>query len=222
MFTGLVETTGQITTVARTDAGASVTVAAPFASELSHGESVALNGVCLTVTRTAAEAFTVDVVPQTLSLTTLDKLRPGAAVNLERALRLGDRLGGHMVTGHVDGTARIVRMTRSGQKTELVIELKQESIKYVVPRGSITVDGASLTVASISGRTVTVALIPETLRTTVAGDYRTGMAVNMETDILARHIERLLEAREDSAGLQTANRKDALTIERLRELGLVE
>jgi len=181
-----------------------------------------LDGVCLTVTETTAASFTVDVIPQTLSLTTLGKLRPGAEVNLERALRLGDRLGGHMVTGHADGTGTVVGMTRSGESTELAIELKPDFMKYVVPRGSITVDGASLTIAGISGRTVTVALIPETLRKTVAGSYKTGRTVNIETDILARHIGRLLEAHGDSAGPQKANRGDGLTIEKLRDLGLVE
>ncbi len=222
MFTGLVEETGRIRSVAHTDAGASVTVAASFASELSQGESVALDGICLSVTSSTAECFTVDVVPQTLNLTTLGTLRSGTEVNLERALRLGDRLGGHMVTGHADGTGTIVSMTRSGESVELVIELVPDFMKYIVLRGSITIDGASLTVSGTSERTVTIALIPETLRNTIAGNYKTGRMVNIETDVLARHIEGLLETHVNFGGRQKTDRRDGLTMKRLRELGLVE
>jgi len=222
LFTGLVEAKGKLTAVTPSDAGASITVASRLGRELSVGDSVAVNGVCLTVTRRADGDFTVDVVQETLGLTTLADLRPGGLVNLERALKVGDRFGGHMVTGHVDGRGTVLAMTRSGEGTLLVSELDQELLRYVVPRGSIAVDGMSLTVASVEGRAVTVALIPETLRATVADGYRKGSQVNIETDILAKHIERLLEARTEPATPEAANDRDGLTMERLRDLGLVE
>jgi riboflavin synthase len=222
LFTGLVEAKGRLTAVKPSDAGVSITVASALGRELSVGDSVALNGVCLTVTRRADGEFTVDVVPQTLGLTSLGKARPGTLVNLERALRLGDRFGGHMVTGHVDGRGTVLGMTRSGNGTRLVIELDEQLLRHVVARGSIAVDGMSLTVASVEGRAVTVALIPETLRATVADGYRKGSQVNIETDILAKHIERLLEARTKPAASAAANDREGLTMERLRDLGLVE
>ncbi|MFH1865826.1 MAG: riboflavin synthase [Candidatus Eisenbacteria bacterium] len=220
MFTGLVESVGRVVRVRRASGGATVRMSAPFASELERGESVSVNGVCQTVVRSDASGFEVDVVRQTLSVTTIGELRGGSEVNLERALRLGDRLGGHMVAGHVDGVARVTALRRDANGARLSLELPEGLSRYVVARGSIAVDGISLTVAEVSGSHVTVALIPETLRATLAGTYRPGTRVNVEADLLAKHQEKLLrsgvedgepEARGESGG--------GLTEKRLRELG---
>ncbi len=220
MFTGLVECKGRVTWLRRASGGAVIRIAAPFASELEHGESVSVNGVCQTVVRADADAFEVDVIAQTLSVTTIGALRSGNEVNLERALRMGDRVGGHMVAGHVDGVARVVRLRSDRDGTRLTLELPAPLTRYVVQRGSIAVDGVSLTVADVVGERVTVALIPETLRVTLAGAYRSGTKVNIETDLLARHQEKLLEGREEASGPPDGNENDGgLTEKRLRELG---
>ena len=220
MFTGLVECKGRVTWLRRTHGGAAIRMAAPFASELEHGESVSVNGVCQTVVRADADAFEVDVIAQTLSVTTMGQLRSGNEVNLERALRLGDRLGGHLVTGHVDGVARVRELRTDRDGTRLTLELPVALTRYVVARGSIAVDGVSLTVAEVARERVTVALIPETLRATLAGGYRSGMKVNIETDLLAKHQEKLLEGRGEASGPPDSNESaGGLTEERLRELG---
>jgi riboflavin synthase len=218
MFTGLVEAMGRIERSRRTAGGSVIRIAAPFAGELEVGESVSVNGVCQTVVRAGSGGFEVDAVARTLEVTTLGNLSGGDEVNLERALRLGDRLGGHMVTGHVDGVGAVLSLSQGREGTLLTIEIPGELTRHVVPRGSIAIDGTSLTVAEVDGARVTVALIPETLRATIAGTYRRGTAVNIETDVLAKHQEKLLRGgREDGAG-----QGSGLTEERLRELGFTE
>lgn len=219
MFTGLVEAKGTVTRVRRTAGGAKLRIDAPFASELALGESVSVNGVCQTVVASDSSSFEVDAVARTLSVTTIGRLRVGSAVNLERALRLGDRLGGHMVAGHVDGVARVVELRRDAQGVTLTLELPAGLMRYVVRRGSIAVDGVSLTVAETSGQRVGVALIPETLRATLAGSYRAGTEVNIETDLLAKHQEKLAAY---ASGEESTDRGSGLTEERLRELGFTE
>jgi riboflavin synthase len=220
MFTGLVECKGKVIWHRRAHGGAAIRIAAPFASELEHGESVSVNGVCQTVVRADAAAFDVDAVARTLSVTTIGELRSGSEVNLERALRMGDRLGGHMVAGHVDGVARVVQVRSDRNGTSLTLELPAPLARYVVQRGSIAVDGVSLTVAEVAGARVTVALIPETLRATLAGGYRSGTKVNIETDLLAKHQEKLLESRGEASSPPADDESaDGLTEKRLRELG---
>ena len=223
MFTGLVECKGHIVWARRTEGGAAIRIAAPFASELVTGESVSVNGVCQTVVRSDSAAFEVDAVAQTLSVTTMGELRSGNEVNLERALRLGDRLGGHMVAGHIDSVARVVELRTDRDGTRLALELPAALLRYVVARGSIAVDGVSLTVAEVAGERVTVALIPETLRATLAGSYRRGMKVNVETDLLAKHQEKLLAERGEISRPPGNNESaGGLTEKRLRELGFME
>jgi len=198
----------------RSSGGATIEIEAPFSSDLARGESVCVSGVCLTVTRAARTSFLADAVRRTLDATTLSKLAPGSLVNLERAVAAGDRLGGHLVAGHVDGTAVVTRVTVMGSGREVVFELPPDLARYAAPKGSIAIDGVSLTVAGVSGRRITVALIPETLRATVAREYRAGTAVNVEADLLARYQESL-----GSAQVRDAPDRDALTVDRLRELG---
>jgi len=218
VFTGLVEARGRVERSRRSSTGASLRIAAAFAGELEVGESVSVNGVCQTVVRSDSAGFEIDAVARTLQVTTLGSLRPGAEVNLERALRLGDRLGGHLVTGHVDGLGTVRSLVDGAEGVLLTVEVPSELARHVVARGSITIDGTSLTVAEVDGALVTVALIPETLRATVAGTYRRGTAVNIETDVLAKHQEKLLQ----EGGAGASGRNDGLTEERLRELGFTE
>ena len=223
MFTGLVECKGRVAWTRRVAGAAVIRIAAPFASELTHGESVAVSGVCQTVVRCDAAGFEVDAIAQTIALTTLGDLRSGDDVNLERALKLGDRLGGHMVAGHVDGVARVLEVPRGRDETRLTLELPAGVVRHVVPRGSIALDGVSLTVLEVTGVRVTVALIPETLRATLAGTYRPGAKVNVETDLLAKHREKLLENLGEISGSPDRDRNaGGLTEKRLRELGFTE
>ena len=223
MFTGLVECKGKVAWSRRVAGAAVIRITAPFACELVQGESVSVNGVCQTVVRCDAAGFEVDTIAQTIALTTLGELRSGNDVNLERALRLGDRLGGHMVAGHVDGVARVMEVRRDGNGTRLTLELLAPLARHVVPRGSIALDGVSLTVTEVDGRRVTVALIPETLRNTVAGTYRPGARVNVETDLLVKHQEKLLEDLGETSGSPDRDTSGGgLTEKRLRELGFTE
>jgi riboflavin synthase len=189
MFTGIIGAMGLV--VARRVGHLSVE-SADTARRLAPGGSVAVNGVCLTVTRAEGDRFHVDAVPETLRRTNLGRLEPGDAVNLELPLRLDQGLDGHLVQGHVDGTARVVRVAEVELGREVDLELPDGLSPYVAEKGSIAVDGISLTVAAIAGRTFTVALIPETLRRTIAGRYRPGSLVNVEVDVVARYVRRLM------------------------------
>lgn len=193
MFTGLVREVGTVERVDRDEAGARLRVGAELAQELRPGDSVAVAGVCVTVAERGDGAFEADAINQTLSLTTLGALREGGRVNLEPALRAGDPLGGHLVQGHVDGVARVSEVRDDGQSRRLRIELPTELVRYVVSRGSIALDGVSLTVAGIGETSAEVALIPETLARTTLGALRTGDQVNVEVDLVARHLERLVQ-----------------------------
>jgi riboflavin synthase len=193
MFTGLIREVGTVERVDRDDAGARLRVGAELAQRLSPGDSVAVAGVCVTVAERNDGAFEADAINQTLSLTTLGGLREGDRVNLEPALRAGDLLGGHLVQGHVDGVARVSEVREDGRSRRLRIELPGELARYVVPRGSIALDGVSLTVAGSGDERAEVALIPETLARTTLGALRKGDQVNVEVDLVARHLERLVQ-----------------------------
>jgi len=215
MFTGLVEAAGRILKVGRAGGAGRLEIAAPFAPELSEGESVSVNGVCLTVVASSDRSFTADAVERTMTLTTLGRLSAGDRVNLERALKVGDRIGGHMVTGHVDGVATVVRVERTANGRDITLDLTRTAMRHVAERGSIAVDGISLTVAAARGTSVTCSLIPETLASTTAGEYRTGTRVNVETDVAAKYQESIGRDAE-------ASDEGGLTIDRLRELGFTE
>ncbi|HEX6972191.1 MAG TPA: riboflavin synthase [Limnochordia bacterium] len=195
MFTGIVEAVGRIRAIEPRPAGEGVrlVIEARFAPELSIGESVCVDGACLTVTARDAQVFAADLSPETLSRT---RFTPGRPVNLERSLRVGDRLGGHWVTGHVDGPGRVAAVRPvGGGCVEMRIEPPAELLPLIVEKGSIAVDGVSLTVARLSQAAFDVALIPQTLAQTTLSDRREGDWVHLEADILAKHIARWLESR---------------------------
>lgn len=214
MFTGLVETTGRVEHLTRRGGAVTLSVRAPFARELARGESVAVDGVCLTVVREGATTFDVEAVERTVLTTTVQFLRSGSVVNLERALKVGDRVGGHLVSGHVDGVGTVVAIERTAGRHDVRIELPRELMRHAAERGSIAIDGVSLTVAETGPSSVTVSLIPETLSATTARTYRVGARVNVETDILAKYVE---AAGGWARGVH--GRPGPLTDERLRELG---
>ena len=195
MFTGLISELGRITAVEKGESSAVFTIAAPqLISQIALGDSVAVNGVCLTATSIAGDAFTADVMVQTLAVTSLSQLSVGSPVNLELAALLNTRMGGHMVQGHVDGVATVVGLTPGEKWAQFEITVPEKLSKYIVNQGSICLDGVSLTVGEIndSNNVVTVWLIPETLERTNLATKKSGDLINIEVDVLAKYVERLL------------------------------
>lgn len=196
MFTGIVEELGEVTAWEDLPDAARITVRGPLVtSDAKHGDSIAVNGVCLTVVANEGGAFTADVMKETLDRSDLGALQVGSQVNLERAVRLQDRLGGHLVQGHVDGTGTIVSKDPSDNWTVVRISLPADLDRYVVVKGSITVDGISLTVSAVQPGWFEVSLIPTTLDITNLGRKGPGEQVNLEVDITAKYVEKLLAAR---------------------------
>ncbi len=196
MFTGLVQGIGRIAAREVTDAGARLQIETPLVSELRAGDSIAVNGVCLSAAALENGSFTADAMNETLSRTSLGGLAPGAEVNLELPLRASDRLGGHVVQGHVDGVGEIAEVASDGIARRVRIEAPPEVLRYVIEKGSIAVDGVSLTVAGLDDRSFTVSLIPETLQRTNLGHAGPGDRVNLEVDVLAKYVEKLMGARQ--------------------------
>jgi riboflavin synthase len=196
MFTGIVEELGEITAWDDLPDAARITVRGPLVtSDAKHGDSIAVNGVCLTVVSNDGGTFTADVMKETLDRSSLGALGVGSQVNLERAVRLSDRLGGHLVQGHVDGTGEIVSKAPSEHWTVVRVTLPADLDRYVVEKGSITVDGVSLTVTAVQPGWFEVSLIPTTLALTTLGPKGPGDPVNLEVDITAKYVEKLLGAR---------------------------
>jgi riboflavin synthase len=196
VFTGIIETTGRVERVTQQGGGGRLTLAADrVLARLALGESIAVNGACVTVTSGSGRRFTVDVSPETLRRTTIGALARGARVNLERALRVGDRLGGHIVLGHVDGVGKLDAITPDGDWVLYRFRAPKPIWPYLVEKGSIAVDGVSLTVFRCQEGRFQVALIPHTLRQTNLADRVPGNRVNLEADVLLKHIEALLRAR---------------------------
>jgi len=195
MFTGLIADLGEIAALERTGDGVRLTVASALAGDLSEGDSIAVNGVCLTATEVGDGGFTADVMNETLHLSSLAEARPGSPVNLELALRPTDRLGGHVVQGHVDATGTVAAVVPDGFARRVEITAPAQVLRYLVHKGSITVDGISLTVAELSDASFTVSLIPETLERTNLGQAEVGTIVNLEVDVLAKYVERLVTVR---------------------------
>jgi riboflavin synthase len=192
VFTGIVKELGTVSAVERSDGGARFRIGATFTDELATGDSVSVNGVCLTVTGLNDGGFNADVMNQSLSLTGLGTLEAGDRVNLEPALKAGDPLGGHIVQGHVDCTGDVVAVTPDGIATRIAVLVPERYRRYLVEHGSITIDGVSLTVALLTDDGFEVSLIPETLERTTLGKAERGDKVNLEFDVVARYVERLL------------------------------
>lgn len=193
MFTGLIEDRGSLKSIERTSTSAVVTVRTSLPVDtLSLGDSVAVNGVCLTVVAKGPHSFSADVSPETFSRTTLNALQPESPVNLERALRVGDRLGGHIVTGHVDAVGTVKKVTATQNAVLIEIEVPDAAGRYLIEKGSVAVDGISLTINSVAGNSFQLSIIPHTLEMTTLKQLRPGIRVNIETDIIGKYVERLM------------------------------
>jgi riboflavin synthase len=197
MFTGLVADKGEVIALEKRSESALITIKTTLLSELNIGDSISVNGVCLTAISKNGETFQADVMIQTLNLTSLGNLRVGDLVNLELAMAANSRFGGHIVQGHVDGVATVKENSEGEKWNKFVIEIPNNLASYIVNQGSITVDGVSLTVGNILDNEVTLWLIPETLSKTNLGIKKPGNVINIEVDILAKYVERLMEAKKN-------------------------
>jgi riboflavin synthase len=216
VFTGIIEEMGIIQDLRLLSDGAAVTVAAPgIATGVKVGDSISVNGVCLTATRVEVDHFICDISAETLRLSSFKQARQGTRVNLERSLRIGDRLGGHIVLGHVDEVGRLVAKTQSGQGFEMSFDFPRELERYLVYKGSIAVNGISLTISSLGRRSFAVSVIPHTFRSTNLNQLTIGDPVNLEVDVLGRYFERFFQLGLDQ-NVKTASR---LTAEYLRSQG---
>jgi riboflavin synthase len=194
MFTGLIESLGIVTNVQRVSGGAQIQVYAPeFGRDMALGDSVAVDGACLTVAQFQRGAFVADVSDETFEKTTLSDLRQGSKVNLERALRLSDRLGGHIVTGHVEGVGQLLLRHAAGNSTVYQFQLPPGIMEFVVPKGSIAIDGISLTVAQIRGTSFAAAVVPHTEASTTLKEKPIGGQVNVEVDVMAKYVKRFVD-----------------------------
>jgi riboflavin synthase len=191
VFTGLIEDLGTVEAVERGNDGARLRISTSLASEVSEGDSVAVNGCCLTATAVDEGSFETEAMNQTLQVTALGAVEEGSRVNLELALKAGERLGGHIVQGHVDGVGTVASVEDDGFARRIRVELPPELLRYVVDKGSITLGGVSLTVAGLGETWAAVSLIPETLERTTLGTAEPGRPVNLEVDVLAKYVERL-------------------------------
>lgn len=195
MFTGLVEATGRIRSIEFCGDQARLSVELPFADELNDGESVAVNGCCLTVTSHDDETACFDVLKQTLDVTSLGELSQGRQVNLERAMLAGGRFGGHFVQGHVDATGEILDLSEHGQDYRLEISLPKEIQSLCIDKGSLAIDGISLTIAELNDASAVFWIIPHTMQETRLNDAEVGQKVNLEADVIAKHVAKLMEGR---------------------------
>lgn len=210
MFTGLVETFGAVTSVRKTGNSIRLSVKPLSEFDVLTGDSISVNGVCLTVTKPTGD-ISFDISPETMRSTNLGELKMGDKVNLERALRLSDRLGGHIVTGHVDGTGTIIDKKRAGEYTFYSFESAPEILKYIVKKGSVAVDGISLTVTDLEKGYFRVAIIPHTLSATNIGGKGIGDKVNLEVDIIGKYIERFLRRKDTGSSLSRLLEEEGFT-----------
>ena len=203
MFTGIIKAKGKVEAIQRREGDVRLVIRSGGLAwpEYEPGESIAVNGVCLTAVTLEADGFAADVSVETLNVTALRGLGVGSSVNLEPSLSLGERLGGHLVSGHVDCTGRVVSRASDARSVRLVIEIPQEYARYVARKGSVCVDGVSLTINEVSARTFAVNIIPHTAEVTIIDEYEVGTVVNIEVDLLARYIERLLNQEGDGISM---------------------
>jgi riboflavin synthase len=205
MFTGIIEATGVIVSIDGAESGRSIWVNSPALSDVEIGGSVAIDGVCLTATERDGDATGFDVAMETLARSALGGKTPGDAVNLERPLRAGDELGGHMVQGHVDGVGRIERIIDEGQSKRIHVSATPSVLRYLVEKGSVTIDGISLTVTAVDETRFEVAVIPHTMAVTTLGGAEVGRIVNLEVDVLAKYVERLVSPFQGVRGRSSAD-----------------
>jgi riboflavin synthase len=218
MFTGIVEEMGVIKSLQKSRAGTTLTIlASTVMDDLAVGASVSVNGACLTVVSVGEREFAVEVSPETLAVTTLGQLAAGTPVNLERAMRVHERIGGHLVTGHVDGVGSIRNRTPEGNAIVLTIEAPKEVLRYCVHKGPITLDGISMTLNEVGDRTFSVTVIPHTAKATTLGLKKPGETVNLEADLIGKYVERLLQER----GQLPANPAPVIDREYLQKRGLI-
>lgn len=211
MFTGLIEEIGTIKSIMKSGDGVEFTVAASRVLDgTARGDSISVNGACLTVTDYSGNGFSVFASKITCEMTTVGTIKQGDRVNLERALALGSRMGGHIVQGHVDCVGKIDRISKGEKGIDISVIINEEAIRYVVPKGSIAVDGISLTVVSVDKHAFHLYLIPETIENTVLKEKKAGDSVNVETDILAKYVERLLEGKGESDSPDDSRLKEKL------------
>jgi riboflavin synthase len=213
MFTGLIEEVGIVKKIdVIAGGGKQISIQADkVLSDLAIDHSVAVSGICLTVTTVFNDGFKVDAVGETLEKSTLDKIHIGQKVNLERAMKLSDRLGGHIVQGHVNGIGIVKQINQRGENWYLTVNLPKELDKYLISEGSIAIDGISLTITHLQGTEVSVSIIPHTYKNTIISDYKANHQVNIETEFLAKYVENFVNA-------YGSKKKSNLTIERMREL----
>ena len=202
MFTGLIADVGTVAALDRTDDGARLRIETSLTGEIAPGDSVAVNGVCLTATEVGEGSFAAEAMNETLSVTSLGPLEQGSRVNLELALRASDRLGGHIVQGHVDGIAEVVEVVADGFARRVRVRPAPELLELAVEKGSVTLDGVSLTISDLTDETLEVSLIPETLERTTLGEVAEGDVLNVEADVVAKYVQR-------SVSPWTGNRKEA-------------
>lgn len=202
MFTGIIEEVGKIKNISKTSSGILLTISADkVLRDCNLGDSIAVNGICLTVTKFDNDSFTVDVMNETVRKTTLYKLAQNSYVNLERAMLVNSRFGGHIVSGHIDGTGTISDIKKEGIAFIYKINTTKEITKYIINKGSITIDGISLTVVSVSDTSFTVSIIPHTMTVTNLGKKKIGDMVNLENDCIAKYVEKMLDNKQEKKSL---------------------
>lgn len=217
MFTGIIEEIGTVKNIVKGSRSIKLAIAAKKVLENTNlGDSIAVNGVCLTVTALGRDGFTADVMPESMSKTNMGALKPGDRVNLERALTLASRLGGHIVSGHIDGTGEIIAMEKDDNAVRVTLTSVPKVMKYIVPEGSVALDGVSLTVAQLGENDFTVSLIPHTAQVTTLLDKKVGDRLNIENDVVGKYVERLLSFSGKNAA---AEKKSAISLSFLRENG---
>ena len=222
MFTGIVEELGIIRSIQRESQGVSIEIqASEILTDAKVGDSVAVDGACLTICSLTPEAFAADVSAETLRRTTLGERQVGEQVNLERSLRLSDRLGGHLVLGHVDEVARICAWKDEGEASLMRVTISDRTRRYITYKGSVTVDGISLTVSDVSADSFEVALIPHTKAVTILGTKRNGARVNLEVDLIARYLETLLKSGNQEQDSRQQSHSETLNLSFLAEHGYI-
>lgn len=216
MFTGIIEEIGTVTAIKRTSLEARLTISSEkIFTDLKTGDSVAVNGVCLTASLISGKSFTADVMNETFNRTSLAALKPGGHVNLERAMAACGRFGGHIVAGHADGTGTIKEIRPDGNAVWYIISASPEILKYIVEKGSVAVDGISLTVAEVSKSYFSVSTIPHTVAETILSEKRPGDIVNLENDIIGKYVEKLMNLKEN----ENKKQKSSITLELLSQNG---